>query len=145
MTDKFIPPPPSDEATDAAQATVSWLLPSRLVPALAAANAIDQPRVCRAEVEAFAQFVAGRFVSGIDQMAVGKAFAEFVDDRYGPAPVPVAPPGVAEVVALHDWPKASPHLCDRPETRAFLRAMAARFSQDRDARAFLAATDKEAK
>lgn len=142
MTDKFIPPPPSAEAIEAFIKRTSsgggtW------AEHIAAANAVDQPRVCREEVEAYF-----RWFFGVPHIEANTW--DYLDARYGPAagaaptPEPVqTPPGIADVVALHQAGNA-PHLCDRPETLAFLRDVAMENQYLGSARRFLDAT-REAK
>ncbi|HET7025079.1 MAG TPA: hypothetical protein VFI39_07750 [Gemmatimonadales bacterium] len=144
MTDRFIPPPPSDEAIEAYSDAYISVLSTRQAAVrigLNYANAIDQPRVCRAEV--------AEFIAWYGPPSVSDAVTAYLDDRYGPAPKePAQHPGIADVVALHQAGNA-PHLCDRPETLAFLRGIADWYISpglklptelEEKARAFIAAT-----
>lgn len=119
MTDKFIPPPPSDEVLhrlDAGEREMfatefsvgDCMRAGRMMrEALAAAFAHDLPRVCRAEVEEMLDVI----VVGHPWRGCGcyqcVNYRLYLTERYGPAsdgpaPGPVqTPPDVADVVALH--------------------------------------------
>lgn len=164
--EKFIPPAPSDEAVKEFRHVYSNALSTTAV-ALDAAYAIDVPPVCRAEVEAFAEYAASKFFYEHDKTVVRKAMADWVLS-YGPASDGPAPevacgmegfPPVKEVVETLSTARTvgvgpvplsppSPRWQDAPETLAFLQMLAEEVDKNwlpRDAdiaRAFLALLDR---